>query len=207
MNDYTSIENSCVLISNDGKKIRLEVSKPEKSEIVITKDITGMNEDQIFDIQKMENYNARESEGVFIGTNVYENPDTGESIKTAVYAMQPLGILFRICGMRKEVLNVVCQELLNQYGLVVVRSGTLKDLGLIKKEVPGFLNRECWLNDQGYILGSDSNVIEGIYYYNTTVKVATIQRMSSIITGEPIVGAHDVWPIVEIDYKEVEDRL
>lgn len=204
MTVYTSIENSNVMVSDDGKKIRLALPK---SEILISKDITGMIEDQKFNIQKSEYLENFEIEGIYIGNSVYEDSNTGKDTKTAVYAMAPLGINFRIYGMNRRALNIVCQETLDQYGLVAVRSGNLKDLGIVKRINPDFLNKECWLDDQGYILGSDSNINEGIYYYNLNIKTAIIQRMQSMITGQALVGAHDVWPIVEIDYKEVEDRL
>lgn len=201
---YTSIENSNVMVSDDGKKIRLGLPK---SEVFISKDITDTKDDQEFNIYNSGNIENDEIEGIYIGTNVYENFEGGKSTKTAVYAMSPLGVNFRICGMNRRALNIMCQEFLDQFGLVSVRSGKLKDLGIIKKINPDFLTKECWIDDQGYILGSDSNINEGIYYYNMKIRAAIIQRMQSMITGQALVGAHDVWPIVEIDYKEVEDRL
>lgn len=201
---YTSIENSNVMVSDDGKKIRLGLPK---SEVFISKDITDTKDDQEFNIYNSGNIENDEIEGIYIGTNVYENFEGGKSTKTAVYAMSPLGVNFRICGMNRRALNIMCQECLDQFGLVSVRSGKLKDLGIIKMINPDFLTKECWLDDQGYILGSDSNINEGIYYYNMKIRAAIIQMMQSMITGQALVGAHDVWPIVEIDYKEVEDRL
>ena len=48
--------------------------------------------------------------------------------------MSPLGVNFRICGMNRRALNIMCQECLDQFGLVSVRSGKLKRFGNYQKD-------------------------------------------------------------------------
>ena len=71
---YTSIENSNVMVSDDGKKIRLGLPK---SKVFIPKDITDTKDDQEFNIYNSGNIENDEIEGIYIGTNVYEDFEIG----------------------------------------------------------------------------------------------------------------------------------